>query len=103
MQGDIYLKQDEHKNLDRAIVHYKKSISIQPNNLVLLLKMGKAYDKKRDYNEAVQQYTKALLKDPENTSIMFKLGWAYLRADQKEKGLVQMRRSIGSGDTNIYN
>ena len=54
VQGDIYLKQDEHKNLDRAIVHYKKSISIQPNNLVLLLKMGKAYDKKREYNEAVQ-------------------------------------------------
>lgn len=40
-QGDIYLKQDEIKNIDRALVHYKRSISIQPNNLVLLLKMGK--------------------------------------------------------------
>jgi len=34
---------------------------------------------------------------------MFKLGWAYLRAGQKEKGLVQMRRSITGGETNIYN
>ncbi len=97
------MKQDESKNLERALVHYKRSIAIQPNNLVLLLKMGKCYDRKREYNEAVQQYTKALLKDPANTSIMFKLGWAYLRAGQKEKGLVQMRRSIGGGETNIYN
>jgi len=52
VQGDIYLKQDETK-IDRAIVHYRKSISIQPNNLVLLLKMGKAFDRKREYNEAV--------------------------------------------------
>ena len=103
LQGDVNLKQDETKNLDLALVHYKRSIQIQPNNLVLLLKMGKCYDKKRNYNEAVQQYTKALLKDPQNTSIMFKLGWAYLRAGQKEKGLVQMRRSIGGGETNIYN
>lgn len=65
--------------------------------------MGKCYDRKREYNEAVQQYTKALLFEPSNTSIMFKLGWAYLRAGQKEKGLVQMRRSIGGGETNIYN
>lgn len=34
---------------------------------------------------------------------MFKLGWAYLRAGEKEKGLVQMRRSIGKGETNIKN
>ena len=53
LQGDINLKQDESKNLDLALVHYKRSIQIQPNNLVLLLKMGKCYDKKRNYNEAV--------------------------------------------------
>lgn len=65
--------------------------------------MGKCYDRKRDYAEAVQQYTKALIKQPGNTSIMFKLGWAYLRAGHHEKGLVQMRRSIGGGSTNVFN
>jgi tetratricopeptide (TPR) repeat protein len=80
LQGDIYLKLDETKNIELALLHYKRSISIKPNNLVLLLKMGKCYDKRHKFLEAIEQYTKALLMDPENSSIMFKVGWAYLRS-----------------------
>lgn len=65
--------------------------------------MGKCYDQISEFDNSVTQYTRALSKEPENTGIMFKLGWAYLRAGEKEKGLIQMRRSIGSGETNIKN
>jgi hypothetical protein len=65
--------------------------------------MGKCYDQISEFDSSVTQYTRALAKEPHDTSIMFKLGWAFLRLGEKEKGLVQMRRSIGSGETNIKN
>ncbi len=43
-QGDIFMKLNKQKNVGRALKHYNKSYSIEPNNLVLILKLGKCYD-----------------------------------------------------------
>lgn len=102
-QGDIFLKLNKTKNVRRALKHYTRSYEIEPDNLQLLLKMGKCYDSISEFDNSVDQYKRALQKEPTNTGIMFKLGWAYLRAGEKENGLVWMRRSIGSGSTNIKN
>ena len=103
VQGDIFMKKDKEKNLQRALKHYNKSYSIEPDNLRLLLKMGKCYNQCQEFDNAVVQYTRALDKEPQNTGIMFKLGWAYLRAGEKEQGLIWMRRSIGKGEVNVKN
>ncbi len=102
-QGDIFLKLNKQKNVQRALRHYNKSYNIKPDNLKLLLKMGKCYDYCSEFTNSVTQYLRALEKQPEDTSIMFKLGWANLQAGAKEQGLVQMRRSVGAGETNINN
>lgn len=43
-QGDIWLKLNKDKNVHRALKHYNKSYQIQPDNFILLLKLGKCYD-----------------------------------------------------------
>ncbi len=52
LQGDILLKLNENKNLDKAIVLYKKSQQINPGNFDLLLKLARCCDRKRTYEES---------------------------------------------------
>ncbi len=76
LQGDIYLKLDEQKNLDRAIVQYKLSAEGDPKNFNLMFKLGRCFDRKRDYSESVVYFEKALKIDPKSATVAFKLGWA---------------------------
>jgi len=79
LQGDILLKQNETKNLDKAINLYKKSQVIDPSNFFLLLKLARCLDRKRTYAESSEFYKQALKIDPTSANVTFRLGWALFR------------------------
>ena len=55
--------------------------------MLLLVKIGKCQDRKREYDKSAMAYTKVLDKDPKNYNIQFKLGWSLFRAGKVERGL----------------
>jgi len=66
LQGDIFMTMDDHKNMDRAINHYQKSLSLMAGNFDLMIKLGKCFDRKHEYKDSIQYYTRALLMQENN-------------------------------------
>lgn len=64
LQGDIFIKYDEHKNLDKAIQQYRMSANGNANNFNLMFKLGRCFDRKREYKESIFYYGKALTLEP---------------------------------------
>ena len=103
LKGDISLGEDEHKNLDQALRSYLKAADKDPDNVPLLIKIGKCQDRKREYEKSAASYTKVLEKDPKNYNVQFKLGWSLFRAGKVEQGLQAMRDGLKNGADSAQN
>ncbi|MFV0387840.1 MAG: tetratricopeptide repeat protein [Pyrinomonadaceae bacterium] len=60
-EAETYFSQG---NFDEAIVHYKKSLALDPKMYSAALFMGDAYFKKNDFENAESAYKKAIQIDP---------------------------------------
>lgn len=73
--GDKYGGQ---KRYDDAMRAYSNALRLDPDNTLVLNRMGVAHFRKRQYDTAIQYYSKALQADPNYATAYFNRGWAYL-------------------------
>ena len=71
IRGDIMSSM---KNLDGALVEYKKAVDIAPNQTGTHYKLADAYWQLEDWTDATEQFQAELANDPENCNARWKLG-----------------------------
>ncbi|MBQ4122926.1 tetratricopeptide repeat protein [bacterium] len=68
--GDIY---KIFNKVDKAIIYYKKAITINPNNSEVRLKLARAYEQVSDFASSLKEYDLALANSSENLEILSSL------------------------------
>jgi tetratricopeptide (TPR) repeat protein len=76
-----------------AIEHYLRALELQPNNIRLLERIGRAYTNLNETEQAVKYFEKALSIDPSNSATLRSLALLYRYTDQ-EKALKYLNRSL---------
>lgn len=111
--GTVYYAKKDYR---RAINQYKKALAIQPNSASMHSNMGTAYFAKKQYDKASVEYAKALELDPEvfeskssqgvllqertveeRAKFHYYLSKTYAKANQNDRALQYMRKSIEEG------
>lgn len=76
-----YVQNNEDPN--KVIPYIKKAQEHDPNNVVLFIAEGLAYDSMKDSEKAVAAYQIALKMNPENFDVAYNLGLAQYRISEK--------------------
>jgi len=67
----------ESGDVDEAIICYKKTIEIDPDNAAAHVKLGSAYYRKEMFDEAITEFKQAVALDPDNADARISLRQAY--------------------------
>jgi tetratricopeptide (TPR) repeat protein len=80
--------------LDEAIMHYRKSLEIQPNYPPAWCNLGVALFQKGEKAQAVAQYRRALELEPDYSEAHGNLGVALFDKGEKEQAIAQYRKAL---------
>ncbi len=87
---------EKSKNLEHAIVNYKKVLEIEPNHKDALTQVGTLLAQQPGQDlQAVQYLQKAFHQDPDNTAILKPLGFALLRLEKAYMAIGVLSRATG--------
>ncbi len=75
------------KRFDESIVHIKKAIEKQPNNIGFYASLGCAYSSIKDYEKAIESFMTVIKLDPKVSQVHFYLGEAYRQIEEFPKAL----------------
>ena len=64
---------------------------MKPNNVDLLIKLGKINEKLRDFDEAIVNLKKALRRDKTNFVAQYRIGCLYNRNNMREEGIEALK------------
>lgn len=81
-------------NIDSVIWHYKKIISISPNNIEVLKRLAEIYSERGDDNNALLYYEKAFRNSPDDIDILAPLGALYVEHRNHRLALAILNRSL---------
>jgi len=82
------------EDFDTAIIYFKRSIDLLPNNADFYCNLGEAYRKKKMFSEAVDCQEKALSIKPENVASYYNLGILYQTLKENEKAIENYQSCI---------
>lgn len=85
---------EKEKNLDSVIWHYRKIISVTPDNTDVLKKLGALYAKKNDSKNALEYYEKASRTAPEDVETLTILGELYIDLGKPELAVSALTRAL---------
>lgn len=80
-------KEFDEKNYEKAIEHYAKAISIDPDDAYAYYRRGGAYYHLKRYNKAIKDLTKVISIDPNKSSAYNDRGWVYYEMKKYDKAL----------------
>ena len=80
--GQTSQKQDISNKVAQEINDLEKEISLQPENIEALIRLGNLYFDTDQHGKAIMAYNKALELDPGNPDVLTDLGVMYRRKDQ---------------------
>ncbi|MDH5719206.1 MAG: tetratricopeptide repeat protein [Spirochaetia bacterium] len=87
--------QDKSGNFDRAVIHLKKALDIEPYNSSYLNYLGYLYSlKSTKLLEARNLLIKALEDEPENDAYLDSLGWIFFKMEKYKEALDQLLMAI---------
>ncbi|NOQ24565.1 MAG: tetratricopeptide repeat protein [Bacteroidales bacterium] len=84
----------EENKLEEAVVYYKKSASLYPENDNLFYKMGLAFFNLKQYKEAVEALQKAVELSPINEGAYFRLGSAFFNLEQYKETIEAFQKTV---------
>ncbi len=87
------------KNFNAAINYYEHITFINKNS-VLLVKLGKCYEKLNNEYKAIDQYKKSIEITKDFVWGMFHLGWILCRKEDKGEGIKVLKRVLELDPTN---
>ncbi len=85
---------DEEGKVDEAIVEYRISIKLNPDDPDVHFNLGLAYLKKKQYKEAITVYKKVVELSPRDAEAYKLLGIAYIQEGDKKEALRQWKNSL---------
>ena len=79
-----------------AIIEYKNTIALSPNNGIALRGLGNVYyEIEEDYDNAIECFEKAIKEDEEDSKpIYYKLGWLYNDKERYDDAVKIMKKAI---------
>lgn len=89
------------KDIDNAIITYKKAIQLNPNYFDAFVNLGRAYVERGIVNAGIKQYLRAMKLDSSSPIVRYNLGLAYDKVNQQEKALYQLNKCVEL-DPNYY-
>ena len=96
--------QFEKKNdLEQAIWHYKKALGMQPDNALVMSRLGILYADRGQDAEAEKFLSRAFEKNPNDTSILLPLGLAQLRQEKVRLAVATLTRAAALEPDNSHN
>ena len=63
------------------------SIKKKPNDVTLLIKLGKTYEKLRDFEEAINTFKMALRRDKKSFTAHYRIGLIFIKNNEREEGI----------------
>ncbi|MEK6679962.1 MAG: tetratricopeptide repeat protein [Nitrospirota bacterium] len=85
---------DEEGKVDEAIVEYRISIKLNPNDTDVHFNLGLAYLKKKQNKEAIGAYKKVVELSPRDAEAYKLLGIAYIQEGDKKEAVRQWKNSL---------
>ncbi len=89
------------KDVDMAIISYKKAIRLNPDYYDAFVNLGRAYVEIGLIEPGIKQYLHALKLDPASPIVQYNLGIAYNKLNQTEKSLYYLNKCVEL-DPNYY-
>jgi tetratricopeptide (TPR) repeat protein len=90
--GLIYINQ--RIDISKSISYLEKSLSIQPNNLELLLTLAAAYEEKYRFADALQLIEKAKSISSQDPRVYYQLGSLHTHSDNLELSLKNLNKCL---------
>ncbi len=78
----------------RSIADLKKMVSMAPDNMEALVKLGDAYMDSGDFANAVDSYQKALKTGPPNPDVVTDIGTCYRRLGKPDKAVESYQEAL---------
>ena len=78
------------KRFDESIVHIKKAIERQPDNIGFYASLGCAYSSIKDYGKAIDSFVRVVKIDPKVSQVHFYLGEAYRQIEEFPLSLIHI-------------
>jgi Flp pilus assembly protein TadD len=85
---------DEEGKVDEAIVEYRISIKLNPDDADVHFNLGLAYLKKKQNKEAIGAYKKVVELSPRDAEAYKLLGIAYVQEGDKKEAVRQWKNSL---------
>ncbi|MCX5737767.1 MAG: tetratricopeptide repeat protein, partial [Proteobacteria bacterium] len=85
---------DASGQLDKAIIHYKKALDIQPDYAEALNDLGTALAERGQYDAAIRHFQKALAIEPQFIKARKNLNLVLVLQKQAQKTLAEQRERI---------
>ncbi|HUD48109.1 MAG TPA: tetratricopeptide repeat protein [Candidatus Baltobacteraceae bacterium] len=93
-QADLGAYLYEHGRVDQAIIRFRSSLAIQPDNAEGQNDLGAALDKKRQFDEAIVRFQKALALRPDFAEAHCNLGNDLLRRGQVDQAILEFQKAV---------
>ena len=82
------------KNYEESIRCYKKTITLDPNNLNAHYCLGRLYQNEGKLDDAISEYKKAIAIDPEIRGFYYYLGEVYVAQGRINEALPQFQKAL---------
>ena len=88
---------EKQKWYDKAIVHYKKTIKLNPQDIAAYTNCGNVYSDKGEFDTAIQDYTTAIALNREYADAYYNRGeaWLHLKEWPKAKADLMTAKDMG--------
>ena len=82
------------KKYEETIRCYKKTITLDPNNLTAHYYLGRLYQREGKLDSAISEYTKAIAIDPDRKGFYIHLGEVYLAQGRINEALTALEQAL---------
>lgn len=89
--ASMYVRQEK---LDRALWQYLKVLSVYPEDVLTLGRVGYLYAQSGELDLAVETLQKALSLDPNNADTHYNLGLIHTKKDQEDMALQEFQKAL---------
>ena len=93
-QNDLGAVLYERGQVDQAIIRFRSSLAIQPDDAEAQNNLGAALDKKGQVNEAILRFRKAVAIRPDFAEAHNNLGKALLRTGQADEAILEFQKAV---------
>lgn len=87
-------EQDAQEQLRKKVAGLEQMLSVNPNNVKVLVQLGNDYFDLHNYGQAIEQYRKALKIDPKDPDVLTDLGIAYRRTGKPQDAVQSFRKGL---------